>query len=427
MKKIISLGLMLFFGMLAISHVSAQAVVTLTPGGSHNATLQGTTEQSYRVTVPAVRLIAYTESNLDTIMRVYNATGDEIAYDDDSGNDYNARVSVSVPAGTYTISVTGYNPGDVGPYTLFVRTENVVSTPVTAGRPHNATLRGVSEQIYSITVPSAGRLVAYTESRLDTIMRIFNAQGTEVGYDDDSGDDYNARVNISVPAGTYTIEVRGYGSGDTGPYTLHTSIQPATVSNIEFGRPHNATLQGVQEQRFTVTVPAGVLIAYTESNLDTVMRIYNAQGEEIAYDDDSGGSNNARISVQVSAGTYTIGVCGYNARVEGPYTLFTTTEAAITTNITPGRPHNAVLRGSTAQLYSVTVRAGTLIAYTESSMDTRIRVFNAQGERIAMDDDSGDRLNARVNVRVPAGTYTIEVNGWDSDDTGPYTLHVLIQ
>ena len=423
MKKIVGLFL---FGILLVSFAFSQQIITLTPGGSHNATLQGTTEQRYRVTVPIGRLIAYTESDLDTIMHIYNSAGDEIASDDDSGNNYNARISISVPAGTYTIHVSGYDSDSVGPYTLFVRSETVVSTPITAGRPHNATLQGVSEQIYSITVP-AGRLVAYTESNLDTIMRIFNAQGVEVGYDDDSGEDYNARVNINVSAGTFTIEVRGYNSRDTGPYTLHTSVQPVTVTNITLGRPHRATLQGITEQRFTVTVPTGVLIAYTESNLDTVMRIYNAQGNEIAYDDDSGSDRNARISVYVSAGTYTIEVWGYDSSDAGPYTLHTTTEAAVVTNITAGRPHNAVLQGETVQLYSVTVRAGTLVAYTESSLDTVMHVFNAQGEQIAFDDDSGDELNARISVSVPAGTYTIQVCGWDSSDVGPYTLHVLLQ
>ena len=67
------------------------------------------------------------------------------------------------------------------------------------------------------------------------------------------------------------------------------------------------------------------------------------------------------------------------------------------------------------------------LRHLSSSLDTIIRVYNSQGQQIASDDDSGERLNARVNLRVTAGTYTIQVSGWNSDDVGPYTLHVLLQ
>ena len=425
MKKIISLGLVMFFTLLAISNISAQAVVTLTPGGSHNATLQGTTEQRYSITVPAGRLTVFTESNLDTIMRIYNAQGTEIAWDDDSGEGFNARISISVAAGTYTISIRGYSSRDTGPYTLRTSTQSVAVTNLTLGTPHSATLRGVTEQIYSITLP-AGNFTAYTESNLDTVMRIFNAQGEQVGYNDDSGGhDYNARIDISVPAGTYTIEVRGYDDRENGPYILHTSINQVIEDRISYGTPHNAVLQGTLRQRFTVSVPDGVLVAYTESNLDTVMRIYNIHGDEIAYDDDSGGGRNARISVLVSAGTYTIEIHGYNDREVGPYTLHIADESEIATTITVGRPHNAELQGETVQIYRVTVSAGTLIAYTESSLDTIIRIFNSRDEQIAWDDDSGDRYNARATAYVTAGTYTIHVSGWNRDAVGPYTLHTI--
>ena len=317
MKKIFGV---LFFGLLMVSFAFAQTT-TLRPGGSHSAVLQGTAVQLYSVTVPAGRLIAYTESNLDTVMRIYNADWEEIAYDDDSGTGSNARISIRVPAGTYTIGVTGYSSGAVGPYTVYALTEPVAVTNITIGRTQNAILQGTAEQLYNVTVP-AGRLVAYTESNLDTVMHIYNAQGQEIAYDDDSGSGSNASISVRVPAGTYTIEVRGYWSGAVGPYTLHTSLETITITNVTLGRPHNAILQGSVDQLYSVTVRAGRLIAYTESNLDTVMRIYNDQGQEIAYDDDSGDGLNARIDTNVPAGTYTIEVRGYWSGDVGPYTLY---------------------------------------------------------------------------------------------------------
>ena len=421
MKKISGL---FFFGILIISFAYGQAPITITPGRPHNATLQGTTEQRYSVSVPdGSRLIAYTESKLDTVMRIYNAQGEEIAFDDDSGTDYNARISIVVPAGTYTIGVRGYSEGHTGPYTLHVLTEAVVITNITAGRAHRAALQRTTEQLYNVRVP-AGRLLAYTESDLDTVMRIYNERGEEIAYDDDSGDGLNARISIVVPAGTYTIGVRGFGSGDEGPYTLHAISEPITT--ISAGRPHRATLQGTAEQLYNVRVPAGRrLIAYTESGLDTVMRIYNDQGEEIAYNDDSGTDYNARINIRVPEGTYTIEVRGFSEGHTGPYTLHVLTEAVVITSISAGSVHNATLQGTTEQLYNVRVPAGRLIVYTESELDTVMHIYNSQGELVDYDDDSGTDYNARVDINVPAGTYNIEVRGYSENYTGPYTLHVL--
>ena len=224
MKKIVSVGLILFFGLLAVSLAYAQAVVTLTPGSSHNSILQGTAEHRYSVTVPAGRLIAFTESNIDTVMRIYNAQGNEIAYDDDSGDQLNARINIQVAAGTYTIGVTGWSSHDVGPYTLHVRTEQMVITPITPGSPHRATLQGADEQHYSITIDWA-MLTVYTESDLDTVISIIDQWGEHVAWDDDSGDGLNAWIEHPVQPGTYTIIVHGWSSYDTGPYTLHVLVR----------------------------------------------------------------------------------------------------------------------------------------------------------------------------------------------------------
>ncbi|MCL2008474.1 MAG: PPC domain-containing protein [Treponema sp.] len=321
MKKLIGI---IFFGLM-ISMVYAQTIRTIAPGSSQTGTLQGTAVNLYTITVPAGRLIVYTESNMDTLIRVYNSDWDEIAFDDDSGNELNARVSVHVGAGTYTIGVAGWSSGAIGPYTLFAATEPIIITPVTAGRPHNSILQGTAEHLYSVTVP-AGRLTVYTESNLDTLMTIYNADWEEIAYDDDSGDGYNARVSIRVPAGTYTIEVRGWGSGDVGPYTLHASSEPVVVTALTPGRPHNTILQGTMDHVYSVTVPTGRLIVYTESSLDTLINVYNAQGIIVAMDDDSGDGLNAYIDTRVPAGTYTIEVRGWSSGDVGPYTLFINTQ-----------------------------------------------------------------------------------------------------
>ena len=54
--------------------------------------------------------------------------------------------------------------------------------------------------------------------------RVFRSKiGNLLTYDDDSGEDFNARIFRRFPAGTYYIEVRTWG-GSTGRSTLY--IEP---------------------------------------------------------------------------------------------------------------------------------------------------------------------------------------------------------
>ena len=74
----------------------------------------------YKVTVPSTRLVVYTEGGADTRVAVYDSSAKLIAEDDDSGEDFNASISVQVSAGTYYIRVDFY--GESAPYVLHVET-----------------------------------------------------------------------------------------------------------------------------------------------------------------------------------------------------------------------------------------------------------------------------------------------------------------
>jgi hypothetical protein len=50
-----------------------------------------------------------------------------------------------------------------------------------------------------------------TSDGLDAYLSLFNASGTEIAFDDDSGTDFNARLEHSLPSsGTYTIVARTF-------------------------------------------------------------------------------------------------------------------------------------------------------------------------------------------------------------------------
>jgi hypothetical protein len=198
-------------------------VTILTPGRAFNTRLQtNNSEHWYCVTVPSFgNLTVYTESSMDTEMWLYNESLTQLQYDDDGGSNSNARISRNVLGGTLYVRVSGYN-GSTGSYSIQFSTQPISVTNITPGRSLNATLQANTTHWYRVVVPSAGNLIAYTESSIDTEMWLYNETVTQLEYNDDGGSNSNARISRNVNAGTYYIAVRGY-SGRAGSYSLHVS------------------------------------------------------------------------------------------------------------------------------------------------------------------------------------------------------------
>ena len=66
--------------------------------------------------------------------------------------------------------------------------------------------------------------------------------------------------------------------------------------------------------------------------------------------------------------------------------------------------------------------SGTLTVYTTGRTDTYGFIFDSSGNVLAENDDGGEGWNFRVSASVSAGTYYIQVEGFE---TGDYTLHVV--
>ena len=66
--------------------------------------------------------------------------------------------------------------------------------------------------------------------------------------------------------------------------------------------------------------------------------------------------------------------------------------------------------------------SGPLTVYTTGSTDTYGFILDSSGNVLAENDDGGEGWNFRVSASVSAGTYYIQVGGFE---TGDYTLHVV--
>lgn len=68
---------------------------------------------------------------------------------------------------------------------------------------------------------------------------------------------------------------------------------------------------------------------------------------------------------------------------------------------------------------------GVYVVETQGATDVVVSVFNASGQLLAEDDDSGAGTNARVVLTLSPGTYTVKVRHYSKTGTGGYTIGVV--
>ncbi len=186
--------------------------------------------------------------SFDAFCILYGPAGNEIARDDDSGEELNARVSVALPVtGQYRIIANTYRKDQFGPYRVrltsggapgAVTPPSVGAAPVTAGSAGQV-LRGQTVQGRLTTGDAkladntfyqawtfygqAGEMVTLDvmSSDFDAYAVIQDMNGNVLARDDDSGGNLNARIVFTLPyTGNYRMLANTLRVGATGAYTL---------------------------------------------------------------------------------------------------------------------------------------------------------------------------------------------------------------
>ena len=341
-----------------------------------------TVEQETEVTIDL-------ESSLDTFLylRSGDAQSGMVLHEDDDvevGVDTDSRIVASLPAGSYTIEATTFNPGEAGSFTLTISglDESTTTEPTTpepgetdtcgesisgdgatsgewssSGCQSEVTDRGYA-RYYGITVEQETEVTIDLESSLDTFLylRSGDAQSGMVLHEDDDvevGVDTDSRIVASLPAGSYTIEATTFNPGEAGSFTLtisgldeSTTTEPTTPEPGETdtcgesisgdgatsGEWSSSGCQSEVTDRgyaryygMTVEQETEVTIDL-ESSLDTFLylRSGDAQSGMVLHEDDDvevGVDTDSRIVASLPAGSYTIEATTFNPGEAGSFTL----------------------------------------------------------------------------------------------------------
>ncbi|HIK50124.1 MAG TPA: trypsin-like peptidase domain-containing protein [Oscillatoriales cyanobacterium M59_W2019_021] len=181
--------------------------------------------------------IEMSSQEIDPYLILLSPSGAEVAQDDDSGGDKNARLVVQLPeSGTYTLIANSYAGGESGAYRLSVKT--AMGETIPAERTRTTILRENGElQAGDATLSDDGSLFdAYSfegqegqtvtiileSPDFDTYLILVGADGSPLARNDDaSNGNTNSLIRLRLPyTGTYGIIVNSYDSTGSGRYTL---------------------------------------------------------------------------------------------------------------------------------------------------------------------------------------------------------------
>ena len=293
-----------------------------------------------------------------SIARQVNGLTDYLASDDDGAGNSNARLKWTPKvSGTYYVVTQSLKDDGIGNFTVRLDTlPAVVITPpknVTLGESVTGELtdtdpavddKGAYYKLYRITARKGQRLVI--EMKGDGDLDAYVGIGTMMGdslhideTDDDGGGEKNARLRYTVKEdGTYIIRAQALDANATGTFTLKVTervTRPATIVNLPANTPTTGELADSDQEAddgsyfdlYRVTVRAGekVTITMRSSAVDSYVvlgQMVDGEWNQIAYDDDTGGGKNARLTHTFdTAGEYLIRANTVGSPNTGSYVL----------------------------------------------------------------------------------------------------------
>lgn len=410
-------------------------------GFADNYTFQASAGQSV--------LIQMGSASFDTYLEVYDANGTRIAYDDDGGDGTNSTMIFTAPsAGPYTIAATSYSSGTTGAYTLSVddfMPQPLAEQPIALGDEVLGTLDSADAYLegygyaesYRIEANRGDTFVFRVASDLSVFAYIVGPSGEPIS-------DLYSGLPVSTftaeTTGTYRAVVTSYMGFSPATYsaTLSQPGEDATAVALTLGEAVVDELTASGERRFSLALDAGdqLFVSMSSEDFDSYLTLRGPDGQDIAYDDDSGEGLNSALAFAVpSAGTYSIVASSYSGSA-GTFTLVAEldepvvvvpSEIAIgeTVSGSLGRGDARSQSGGYVDTYVFDGVAGQQIEATlGQNYETQVAIVSPTGEQL-YGDMYGLGSSARALVTLPvSGRFMVLVSSYSST-AADYELSVM--
>ena len=199
----------------------------------------------------ATDVIIRTEGPVDTIGRLLDSDGAELADNDDGGVGRNFLIGASLTHGVYYVEVAGYHDGTTGPYRVEAHalddhgdTSGTASgLPLGSGGRDGVIGPAGDSDLFGFRVPSTTEVWLYTAGDVDTQGRLYRYDGglELLDFNDDGGRGVNFFIQRTLEPGIYFIEVMGW-EDETGYYGVYNRIpdspgdSASTAQRVELGQ-----------------------------------------------------------------------------------------------------------------------------------------------------------------------------------------------
>jgi hypothetical protein len=303
------------------------------------------------------------DEGIDTEMYLFDADLNELDYDDDGHWEFDwcsyIEYTPTVDETLYVL-VHPYDHDGTGRYLLAVNSdggdayepdndETVASPIATDGTPQSHTFHEITDDDW-VTFEAVAGVTYAIETRegdidVDTEMYLFDADLNELDYSDDGHPayDYCSYIEYTPTVNeTLYVLVHPYDHDETGRYLLAVTkgvsllggdaYEPddtapeANPINV-YGQPQSHTFHVVEDDDWvTFDVVAGLTYVIDTlpglSGLDTYLYLYDAELNEIDYDDDDGPGYYSHIEFEpTESGTVYVRAHSYGHSYTGAYLL----------------------------------------------------------------------------------------------------------
>ncbi len=425
----------------------------------------------------------------DMMIGLYDSNGMLLIYDDDSFSAYNAMMSYNLVAGQtyYLVALSARSNAVVPYYTVSVMQgimedtydiymdersktddtrENAIK--ISVGETQSHTIHDSDDVDWvGFYVENSGDYVLQTTGSGDTLIYIYDENGSYIRHDDDSGIGRNASIRMRLEANTvYYARVSAYGQELVPHYGLSlTELSTCggdayesddtreTARGIVAGETQSRSISAPGDVDWVVLRPiqSGAYQIQTTGNGDMKLDLYNASGVLLASDDDSGTGLNARIGYTLSANTaYYIRAYAYDALATiDSYALNVSllqtsnlgdefeadNTPALAKPIFLGQTQTHSIHASDDAdwvTFTPTVNAEYTIQTIGSGLncDTLLHIYDSlahaqDGTVLQWDDDSGTDRNALITRILNAGTtYYIRATAYSTYTIPSYGLRI---
>ncbi len=404
----------------------------------------------------------------DTMIAIHGADGEQIASDDDGGEGLNSYLEFTAPAsGNYFVAASAFGGGGVGGYALTARAGDIpadssTDASVSADGDYREGSLGATgdRDWYRVDLKEGqGLRVGLASGEVeegigDPLLVIYGPDGAELARDDDSGAGLAAWMEFQAAAtGVHYIEARSFGEEAQGRYAL--SITGGEIGgNAEGaeslapdGEGRTSTIGAADDTDwFAIELIEGRPYRFSLDSaepgalVDPMLTLYDAQGVQVAADDDGGAGTNAYLTfAATSGGVYYAAASGvgggagrYSLRVSDTDVPGSTGTDETLAAADDGRLSRADLPGD-LDYFRVELEAGVRYQIDVRGSgdnplaDPFLAIMNEQNERVTSDDDSGPGLDARIRFTPDAsGAFFLQASGLGGS-TGWYQISIVRQ